>query len=103
MELTSKFLEQIYFNTRPKIEELMLIVTDKTTHEEHLSQITQTNNKHVLTAVTFLTGYNGIFIVKKSNNELYFMKSITDEVIFFQITIPSGAHKIESLNINLKR
>ena len=37
MELPSKLLEQIAFNTRPKIEEHMFIVMDKSTHEEHLS------------------------------------------------------------------
>ena len=41
-ELPSKLLEQIAFNTRPKIEERMLIVMDKSTHEEHLSQPFQT-------------------------------------------------------------
>ena len=38
MELPSKILEQIAFNTRPKIEEHMLIVMDKSTHEKHLAQ-----------------------------------------------------------------
>ena len=38
MELPSKILEQIAFNTRPQIEEHMLIVMDRTTHEELLSQ-----------------------------------------------------------------
>ena len=32
MELPSKLLEQKAFNTRPKIEELMLIAMDKSTH-----------------------------------------------------------------------
>ena len=45
MELPSKLLEQIAFITRPKIEEHMLIVMDKSTHEEHLSQSLQTNNE----------------------------------------------------------
>ena len=45
MELPSKLLEQIAFNTRPKIEENMLIVMDKSTYEEHLSQPLQTNNR----------------------------------------------------------
>ena len=38
MELPSKLLEQIAFNTRPKIEKHMLIIMDKSTHEEHLFQ-----------------------------------------------------------------
>ena len=56
MELPSKLLEQIAFNTRPKIEEHMLIVMDKSIHEEHLSQPLQTNNKQFKKVVTFLTG-----------------------------------------------
>ena len=36
--LPSKLLEQIAYNTRPKIEEHMLIVMEKSTHEEHLFQ-----------------------------------------------------------------
>ena len=45
MELPSNLLEQIAFNTRPKIEEHMLFIMDKSTHEEYLSQPLQTNNK----------------------------------------------------------
>ena len=43
MELPIKLLEQIAFTTRPKIGEHMLIVMDKKTHEQHLSQPLQTN------------------------------------------------------------
>ena len=53
MELLSKLLQKTAFNTRPKIEEHMLIVMDKSTHEEHLSQPLQTRNKHFKKAVTF--------------------------------------------------
>ena len=67
MELPSQLLEQIAFNTRPKIEEQMLIVLDKSTHEEHLSQPLQTNNKQFILAVTLLTGYNGIINVRDKN------------------------------------
>ena len=103
MELPSKLLEQIAFNTRPKIEEHMLIVTDKSTHEEHLFQPLQTNNKQFKIAVTFLTGYNGIFNLTNSNNKFYFKKSITDEDGFVQITIPPGACEIEALDKEIKR
>ena len=48
MESSSKFLPQVAHNTRPKIEEHMLIVMDKYTHEEHLSQSLQTNIKQYL-------------------------------------------------------
>ena len=103
MELPSKLLEQIAFNTRPKIEEHMLIVMDKSTHEEHLSQPLQTNNKQFKIAVTFLTGYNGIFNVTNENNKFYFKKTISDDDGFIKITIPPGAYEIESLNNEIKR
>ena len=82
MELPSKILEQIAFKTRAKIEEHMLIIMDKSTHEEHLSQPLQTNNEQFKIAVTFLTGYNGVFNVtdKKINsflqNQLLMMVSL---------------------------
>ena len=103
MELPSKILEQIAFKTRPKIEEHMLIVMDKSTHEEHLSQPLQTNNKQYKIVVSFPTGYNGIFNVTKENKKFYFLKSITDEDGHIQITIPPSAYEIESLNNELKR
>ena len=103
MELPSKLLEQIAFNTSPKIEEHLLIVMDKSTHEEHLHQTLQTNNKQFKIAVTFLTGYNGIFNLTNKNNKFYFIKSITDEDGYIQITIPPGAYEIEALNNEIKR
>ena len=103
MELPSKLLEQIAFNARPKIEEHMLIVMDKSTHEKHLSQPLQTNNKQFKIAVTFLSGYNGIFNVTNTNIKFYSKKTITDEDGFIQITIPPGAYEIESLNDEIKR
>ena len=54
MELPSDLLQQIAFNTRPKKQEHMLIVMDKSIHEEHLSQSLQTNKKQFKIAVTFL-------------------------------------------------
>ena len=103
MELPSKLLEQIAFNTRPKIEEHMLIIMDKSTHEEHLSQPLQTNNKQFKVAVTFLTAYNGIFNVTHSNNKFYFTKSITDDDHYIMISISPGAYEIEALNDEIKR
>ena len=103
MELPSKLLEQIAFNTRPKIEEHMLIIMDKSTHKEHLSQPLQTKNKQFKIAVTFLSAYNGIFNVTNENNKFYFTKSITDYEHYIMITIPSGAYEIESLNDEIKR
>ena len=103
MELPSKLLEQIAFNTRPKIEEHMLIVMDKSTHEEHLFQPLQTNNKQFKIAITFLSAYNGIFNVTSDNNKFYFTKSITDDNHCIMITIPPGAYEIESLDDEIKR
>ena len=53
MELPSKILEQIDFNTRSKIEEHMLFVMNKIAHEEHLAQPLQANIKQFIIAVTF--------------------------------------------------
>ena len=103
MEVPSKLLEQIAHNTRPKTEEHILIVMDKSTHEEHLSQPLRTNNKQFRIAVTFITGYNGIFNVTNGNNRFYFLKSISDEDGHIQIIIPPGAYEPESLNKEIKR
>ena len=98
-----ELLEQIAFNTRPKIEEHMLVVMDKSTYEEHLFQPLQTNNKQFKMAITFLTGYNGNFNVTDKNNKFYFTKSLSDEDGFFQKLIPKGAYESESLNNEIKR
>ena len=103
MELPSKLLEQIVFNTRPKIEEHILIVMNKSTHEENLSQPLQTNNKQFKIAVTFLTAYNGIFNITSKNINFYFSKPIIDDNHFNHITIPEGAYEIESLNKEIKK
>ena len=102
MELPSKLLEQIAFITRPKIEEHMLIVMNKSTHEEHLSQPLQTNNKQFKIAITFLIAYNGIFNVTEKSYKFYFTKSITEDG-YIMITIPQGSYEIESLNDEIKR
>ena len=81
----------------------MLFVMDKSTHEEHLSQPLQTNNKQFEIAVTFLSVYNGIFNVTNKKLKFYFMKSISDEDGYIQITTHPGAYKIESLKSEIKR
>ena len=103
MELLSKLLEQLAFNTRPKIEEHILIVMDKSTHTEHLYEPLQTNNKQFKIAVTFLTCYNGIFNITSKNNKFYFSKSVIDDNHFQNITIPPGACEIENLNKEIKK
>ena len=69
MKLQTKLWQKICFDTRPEIEEHMLIVMDRATHEENLCQPLQTNNKQFKLAITFLTGYKGIFIV--TNKTIY--------------------------------
>ena len=76
---------------------------DNSTHEEHFFQPLQTNKKQFKIAVTFLTVYNGMFNVTNENNNICFLKSITDKDSYIQITIPSGAYEIESLNNEIKR
>ena len=102
MEISSKLVEQIAFITRPKIGEHMLIVMDKSTHEEHLSQALQTNKKHYKIAVTFLTGYNGIFNITNSNTKFYFKKLVTDED-FIKTLNPHFANEIKLSNNEIKR
>ena len=102
MELPSKLLEQIAYKTRPKIEEHMLIIMDKSTHEEHLFQPLQTINKQFKIAITFLTGYNGVFNIT-SKNKFFFTKSVTDKDGFIKITNPQGSYEKESLNNEIKR
>ena len=103
MENHSNLLEQIAYNTRPKIEEHLLIIIDKSIHKEHLFQPLQTNNKQFKIAITFLSAYNGIFNVTNSNNKFYFTKSITDDDHFIMISISPGAYEIEPLNDEIKR
>ena len=77
---------------------------DEGTHEEHLSQPSQTKiNIQFEIAVTFLTGCNGIFNVTNKKNKLYFTKSITDDDGFIQVTIPPSAYELEILNDEFKR
>ena len=54
-------------------------------------------------AVTFLTGYNGVFKVTNSDNKFYFKKTITDGDYFIQITMSPGVYEVESLNNEFKR
>ena len=74
MEFPTKILQQIAFNTRPKIEEHMLFVMDMSIHEEHLSQPLQTNIEQFKKVLTFLTGYNGIFNVTNKKKQFFFHK-----------------------------
>ena len=102
MELPSKLLEQIVYDTRKRTEEHLLVVMEKSTHEEYLFQPLQTNNKQFKSAITLLTGYNGIFNVTNLNIKFNFKKSFNDGE-FTQISIPQGAYEIENLNFEIKR
>ena len=104
MELPSELFEQIAFTTGPKIEENMMVVLDKSIHEEHFSQTIQTNTKIFKKVNTFLSSYIGIFnVTHPKKNEIRFAKSISDKDGFFQKTIPPGAYGLESLNDEIKR
>ena len=73
---------------------------DKSTHEEHLSQPLQTINKKFKIAVTYLTGYNGIFNITSKNYKFYF-KNPAKEIVM--IMIPNGAYELESLDLEIRR
>ena len=102
MDLPSKLLEQIASIHELKLEEHTLIVMDKSTHEDHLSQPLQTNNKQFEIAVTILSGYKGIIKVTNKNIKFRFASSNSQDV-FYKITIPPGASELESLNKEIKR
>ena len=102
MELPSKIVQQITFNTEPKNEERMFIVIDKSLHEEQLDQPLQTNIKYFKNVVTFLTGYIGIFNITNKNKKFYFTVLISDDD-FNVIYIPPGAYELESLENEIKR
>ena len=80
-----------------------MIVREKPTHEEHLANLLQSDNKQFKIAVTFLTEYNGFFIFVTKNNKVYFAKSVTDKDGFIQINIPQGAYELESLYDGIKK
>ena len=102
MKLSSETFEQIAFNTRPRIEEHLLIIMDKSKHEVHLFQPLQINKKQFKVVITFSTGYNGIFNVTDRNIKFYFTKLVNDDD-FSKITISPGAYEIKSLNNEIKR
>ena len=55
----------------------------------------KTDKKQFILAVTFLTGYNGIFNITTKNNIFYFTFSVNDND-FNAISIPPGAYEVES-------
>ena len=95
MELPNKFLEQIAFKTRPKNEEHMLVVMDKITFEEHLSQPLQSNNKQFILVVNFPTGCDGCLNVTNNNIKRIFI-SIFEGAESNLIRIPPRAYDLAS-------
>ena len=102
MKLPGKTIEQKAFNTRPKIEEHMLIAMDQLVHKENLPEPLQTNDKQYKIAITFLRGCNGIFNFTNKKNKFCCTASIDDDYST-QIGIPPGAYEIECLNNEKKR
>ena len=77
----------------------MLLVMDKSTHEEHLCQPLQTNNMQFKITITFLTGYNGFlnfYII-----ELYYTTAIVVDDSS-NMSLKSGAYGLESLDKEIK-
>ena len=87
MEPSGKKSEQHAHITRPKAEVHLLIVRNKSTHEEHLSQPLLIAKLFKI-AITFLTGFNGTFKVTNEKNKLYFTKPISDGAGFTKKTVP---------------
>ena len=102
MELPSEILEQIDSTTGHKLEELLLNVTDKFTHEEHLSQPQQSNRRHFKIAVLFLFRYNGFFNVTNKNGKIIFI-SVFEGPEYNLISIFPGAYEVESLKAEIEQ
>ena len=73
----------------------MLIIMDKSTHEEPLAQPLQTNNKKVKIAITLLTGYNGIFNVTNTKNKVYFKNQLLRKLVLYYATRCLRSRKFE--------
>ena len=80
----------------------MFFVMDKSAHEESLSQTISTNIKQFQTAVTFLSGYNGIFNITTKTSEFYYTKTI-DNDDYSEGIIRPGAYELENLEEKFKR
>ena len=80
----------------------MLIVLDRPAVEEKISQVVRANQNQFKFAVTFLTGYNGIFIGTAKSNKLIFI-SVFEGPEINVITIPPDAYEMESMDKENKR
>ena len=73
----------------------MVIVKEKSSHEEHSFQPLQANIKQFKLALTFSTGYNGTFNIIDKNINLFFTTSISDEDFsVFKILVEAYKGKI---------
>ena len=79
-----------------------MIIIDKPTREESLSQPLQTINEQFKIAVTFLSGHNGIFKVTNKQIKFIFL-SVFGRAEHNIIKSPAGAYEMESLNAANKR
>ena len=68
----------------------MLLVMDESILEKNISQLLQTYKEQFIIAITFLTGYNGIFNVTSKNNNFTFTVSVNDDCVTV-ITLQRGA------------
>ena len=72
MDPPIKVSKQIACNKRPKIGKHMLIEMHESMQGENLSHPFRSNKKRFKIAVTFLTGYTGIFkITEKTMNSVW--------------------------------
>ena len=102
MELASKVLVQIAFNTGLKIKESKTSVIEKSTHGEFSPQALHANSRQFKLAVIFLNEYDGFSNVTNENKKPYFTTSKNDEV--FSITnLPPRGYELESSKEELKR
>ena len=102
MAFPNKRLEQIAFNTRCKIPKHMVRAKDNFTHEQHLSETLQTSNKQLNIAVTFRTGYTGIFNVTNENIE-FISTSAFEGAEYNVISKPSRAYEVEPSDKKIER
>ena len=71
IEPQNKLLERIAFKTRTIVENKMLLLLDKSTHEENLSQPIQTKEQKQFKLA--VTSFKGIFNVTHKNNNFIFI------------------------------
>ena len=79
-----------------------MIVLDKSTHEEHLSQPIKTNNEQFKIARTFLRSYSANFIHTTTENDFSFVQTLSD-IYLMKAFVPPGAYELETLHSEFRR